>query len=229
MPNLPITGLPAVTSPNPTDPFAIVNGGVTKQIAMQDVSTTVFNNISSSVVLPSQTGSFTTTSSFNSYTQSINNVTSSFVTSYYLSAYHTGTLTVPTINTPCTTSFSSTDFSRGITISGSYSDKIKVSSAGIYNIQFSAQVDKVNSSNANVFFWLSKNGTAIPWTNTDLAIFGGANEAAVAAWNFFVSASTNDYFQLMFGANNDNIVLESTTPTVGPAIPALILTVNRVG
>jgi hypothetical protein len=209
MPNLPITGLPTVISPNPTDPFAIVNGGVTKQIAMQDVSTTVFNNISSSVVLPNQTGSF--------------------VTSYYLSAYHTGTLTVPAINTPYTTSFSSTDFSRGITISGSYSDKIKVSSAGIYNIQFSAQVDKVNSSNANVFFWLSKNGTAIPWTNTDIAIFGGANEAAVAAWNFFVSASANDYFQLMFGANNDNIVIESTTPTIGPEIPALILTVNRVG
>lgn len=155
---------------------------------------------------------------------------SAYTTTGYLTAYHTASLTVPLANTPYTTSFSTTDFSYGgITISGSYSDKIKIANEGVYNIQFSAQVDKTNSSNANVFFWMSKNGTDIPWTNTDVAMFGGSNEAAVAAWNFFVSGTTGDYFQLMFGASNDNIVIETATPAIGPAIPSLILTVNRVG
>jgi hypothetical protein len=66
MPDLPISALPAVVTPNPSDVFAIVNGGITKKITVQSVSTNVFNNISSSVILPNQTGSFTTTSSFNS-------------------------------------------------------------------------------------------------------------------------------------------------------------------
>jgi hypothetical protein len=147
----------------------------------------------------------------------------------YLSAYHTASLTVPVANTECTTSFSTTDFSGGgITISGSYNDKIKVTSAGVYNIQFSAQIDKTNSSNANAYFWLNQNGTSIPWTNTAVAVFGGANEALVAAWNFYVSASANDYFQLMFGASETNVIIEANTPTVGPQIPSLILTVNRI-
>jgi hypothetical protein len=147
----------------------------------------------------------------------------------YLSAYHTASLTVPVANTECTTSFSTTDFSGGgITISGSYNDKIKVTNAGVYNIQFSAQIDKTNSSNANAYFWLNQNGTSIPWTNTSVAVFGGSNEALVAAWNFYVSASANDYFQLMFGASETNVIIEANTPTVGPQIPSLILTVNRI-
>ena len=230
MPDLPISGLPSLTTPEPTDIFAIVNNSVTKKTTVQSVGNAVFNQISSSVVLTSQTSSFTTTSSFNSFTSSYNNATGSFgVTSYYGSFLHTASILLSVTNASYSASFNTTDFAYGVSISGSNQDKIKIANTGIYNIQFSAQLDKTNSSNATVYIWLRKNNVDVPISNTGVAIFGGANEALAAAWNFFVSASANDYYQLMFAATDNNTrVLYNASPTLGPAVPSLILTVNRV-
>lgn len=244
MPDLPISSLPSLASPQPTDVFAIVNGGVTKKTTVQAVGTSVFNQISSSVILPSQTGSFTTTSSFNSFTssvvttssfnsftQSINNATGSFSTaSYYLSAFHTASMTVAVINTPYTMSFSTTDFAYGISISGSVKDKIKFVSGGIYDIQFSAQLDKTTSNNSTVYIWIRKNESDVSQSNTGVTLGGGSNDSSVASWNWFVSASSGDYYQLMYAASETNArILYNASPSVGPAIPSVILTVDRVG
>jgi hypothetical protein len=222
MPDLPISGLPELLTPASSDIFAIVNNNVTKKTTVQAVSNAVYNQISPVLV---------TTSSFNNFTQSYNNATSSFgVINYYGSFYHTASILLSVTNTSYSASFSTTDFAYGVSISGSNQDKIKIANAGIYNIQFSAQLDKTNSSNATVYIWLRKNNVDVPISNTGVAIFGGANEALVAAWNFFVSASANDYYQLMFAATDNNTrVLYNAAPTLGPAIPSLILTVNRIG
>jgi hypothetical protein len=97
MPNLPISGLPPAGALDGTELFAIVQDGVTKQ--------TTFDEIYIGL-----TGSFVSSSTFNSYTSSVQ--------SYYLSAYHTASLTTATQNTPYSMSFSTTDFSSGITIGG---------------------------------------------------------------------------------------------------------------
>lgn len=229
MPDLPISGLPSLTTPASSDVFAIVNGGVTKKTTVQAVGNAVFNQISSSVVLTSQSSSFTNVTVFNNYTQSINNATSSFgVTPYYGSFFHTASISLSVTSASYSASFNTTDFASGISISGSNQDKIKIANTGVYNIQFSAQFDKTNSANATVYVWLRKNGTDIPITNTGLTLGGGANDAAVAAWNFFVSSSANDYYQLMFGATDNNVRILYTVPPIGPVVPSIILTVNRV-
>ena len=229
MPDLPISGLPTLTTPEPTDVFAIVNNSVTKKTTVQAVGNAVFNQISSSVVLTSQSSSFASSTTFNNYTQSINNATGSFgVTSYYGSFLHTASIILSVTSASYSASFNTTDFAYGVSISGSNQDKIKVANSGVYNIQFSAQFDKTNSANATVYVWLRKNGTDIPISNTGLTLGGGANDSAVAAWNFFVSASANDYYQLMFAATDNNARVLYTTPPLGPAVPSLILTVNRV-
>lgn len=230
MPDLPISGLPSLAAPESSDVFAIVNGGITKKTTVQAVGNAVFNQISSSVILPSQTGSFTTTGSFNSFTQSYYNATGSFgVTNYYGSFYHTASLTNPVPLAENTMSFSTTDFSYGISISGSYRDKIKIEHAGIYDIQFSAQLDKTTSTNTTVYIWLSKNGTNVPDSNTGVTLGGGQNDAAVASWNFFVSASAGDYYQLKWGADRDNARILYSSASVGPNVPSIILTVDRIG
>lgn len=242
MPDLPISALPSLVTPEPTDVFAIVNNSITKKTTVQAVGNAVFNQISSSVILPSQTGSFTTTSSFNnftssvvttssfnSFTQSYYNATGSFgVTSYYGSFYHTASLTNPVPLAENTMSFSTTDFSYGVSISGSFKDKIKIENTGIYNIQFSAQLDKTTSTNTTVYIWLNKNGTNIPDSNTGVTLGGGSNDASVAAWNFFVSASAGDYYQLKWGADRDNARILYTSASIGPNVPSVILTVNRI-
>jgi hypothetical protein len=209
MPNLPISQLPAAGLLTGAELFATVQGGVTKQ--------TTLNSISNSL-----TGSFVSSSVFNNYTSSVQ--------SYYLSAYHTASLTTAVQNTPYSMSFSTTDFSSGINIGGPIRNQIQIVNAGIYDIQFSCQVDKTSGTTANGYIWLAKNGTDVPETNTQITLAGGQNDAQVAAWNFYLSASAGDYYELRYGADQTNFRIHyNLSQTVGPAIPSVILTVGRIG
>ena len=208
MPNLPINQLPSASVLTGSDVFAVVQGGTTKQ--------TTFNSIYTGL-----TGSFVTTSSFNTYTSSVQ--------SYYLSAYHTSSLTTAAQNTPYSMSFSTTDFSSGITIGGPIRNQIQISNTGVYDIQFSAQVDKTSGTTVNGYIWLAKNGVNVPETNTEITLAGGSGDAEVAAWNFYVSASAGDYYELRYGANQTNFRIHyNTSPAVGPGVPSVIITVGKI-
>jgi hypothetical protein len=207
MPNLPISQLPTASALTGPELFATVQDGITKQ--------TTFDSIYTGL-----TGSFVSSSTFNNYTSSVQ--------SYYLSAYHTASIPLSVISTVYSMSFSTTDFASGISISGSDKSKIKIANPGIYDIQFSAQLDKTNSRNNTVYIWLAKNGTNEPNTNTGVTLFGGSNEAQVAAWNFYVSASVNDYYEIRMAATDDNALIEYDIPALGPAVPSVILTVGRI-
>jgi hypothetical protein len=207
MPNLPISQLPTANALIGPELFATVQDGITKQ--------TTFDSIYTGL-----TGSFVSSSTFNNYTSSVQ--------SYYLSAYHTASIPLSVISTVYSMSFSTTDFASGISISGSDKSKIKIANPGIYDIQFSAQLDKTNSRNNTVYIWLAKNGTNEPNTNTGVTLFGGSNEAQVAAWNFYVSASVNDYYEIRMAATDDNALIEYDIPALGPAVPSVILTVGRI-
>jgi len=235
MPDLPISGLPAITVSSNSYLLAAVSASVTSKMTLSEVAAAISSSftasqaISASYVISSSYAQSSTSASYSS-TASYWLGSSNYTPTAYLSAFHTASMTNPVINTTNTMSFSVTDFAYGITMSGSYSDKIKITSAGIYNIQFSAQFDKTDSANSTAYIWLSKNGSNVAATNTGLTLGGGANDSAVAAWNFFVSASANDYFQLVWGATDTNTVISyDASPSVGPAVPSIILTVNRVG
>jgi hypothetical protein len=208
MPNLPISQLPSSDPLTGNELFAIVQDGVTKQTTFDEIYTGL-------------TSSFVSSSTFNNYTSSVQ--------SYYLSAYHTASLTTVAQNTPYSMSFSSTDFSSGITIGGPIRNQIQISNTGIYDIQFSAQVDKTSGTTVNGYIWLAKNGTNVPETNTQITLAGGQSDAQVAAWNFYISASAGDYYELRYGADQTNFRIHyNTSPTVGPDIPSIILTVGRI-
>ena len=117
--------------------------------------------------------------------------------------------------------------------------KILVVRDGVYNIAFSAQLDRVSGSgNADVNIWLRKNGETsaydVPRTDTKITMAGNASASkTVAAWNFVVSAQAGDYFQLMWSTTDHNIHIITaaavTTPgSKRPAIPSVILTVWRL-
>ncbi len=212
MPDLPISGLPSLSTPEPSDVFAIVNSGITKKTTVQAVGNTVFNQISSSVILPNQTGSFG-------------------VANYYGSFYHTASMINPVPGTPNTMSLSTTDISNGVFISGSINDKIKFTYPGIYNVQFSAQLDKTSAgADFITYIWIKQNDLDTPISNTGVTVLGGSNAKTVSAWNWFVSASAGDYVQLMWASvASDARIQYDPTPPYGPAVPSLIVTANRVG
>lgn len=110
--------------------------------------------------------------------------------------------------------------------------RITVSEAGVYNIQFSAQLDKTDAGTDLVDIWLALNGqnNPVPWTNTSVAV--STTLKSVAAWNFVIEMQANDFVQIMWSSPDVNMRLFSqpaaTNPT-RPGIPSVIVTVTQVG
>ena len=129
--------------------------------------------------------------------------------------------------------FNNIDWQSGIQLVDN--SKITFLHAGKYNIAFSDQLHATGGggSGITINIWLAKNGVAVEDTNTKV-IVNNNNPYFVAAWNFFVNVNANDYYQLMWSADNANVKLEHEAGTGSgasrhPSIPSVILTVNQVG
>lgn len=139
----------------------------------------------------------------------------------YLSAYDT--TTQYNLYSGNTFSYNTTVESRYITIEND--TKITFQNPGLYNIQFSAQFEKTDSGDDIVQIWFSKNGTAIPWSNSSLTVQGN-NGRALPSWNYLERFSENDYLEIVwYSADADMTVLQAATASGRPAIPSVILTV----
>ena len=111
---------------------------------------------------------------------------------------------------------------------GSPTSSIFIASTGIYNIQFSAQLDKTGGGASNVYIWLRVNGQNVPYSATKIVIDGPNNEV-VPAWNFLLDLKAGDYFELAW-QSPDTAVVILAEPESGniPAIPSIILTMTYV-
>ena len=190
------------------------NGGVTQLLAGANITLSPTNGLGQVTISSTGGGG----SSFNTATGS------------YGSFYSTQTQT-NVAGTARSMSLNVTDITNGVSVSGStdpYNTYIKTENAGVYDIQFSAQVDKTDSGTDEIWIWLRKNGTNLTDTATSIQLVGNGAHY-VAAWNFFANAAANDYFQLMWYSPDANVRLHAE-PAFGvvPGIPSLIVTANRV-
>jgi hypothetical protein len=106
--------------------------------------------------------------------------------------------------------------------------KIFVNETGVFNFQFSAQIDKTVSGVDQMWIWPRINGVNVPDSATKVNIQGSA-EAEVAAWNFLLVMQAGDYFELAWQSPEDDmIILAEPAASNYPGIPSIILTVNWV-
>jgi len=111
---------------------------------------------------------------------------------------------------------------------GAINSRVYVAEEAIYNIQFSAQLDKSGGSASAVYIWFRLNGQNVSNSATKVTI-DGPNSEIVAAWNFVLPLSENDYFELAWQSSDTNVFL-AEEPASGniPEIPSVILTVTWV-
>jgi hypothetical protein len=130
--------------------------------------------------------------------------------------------------------FGTNDILSGVTITNDTfgnPTKITFSATGVYNIQFSAQLKKTGGGGATIFYiYLIKDGTAVSNSTTAVTLENNG-DLAVAAWNWFIDIpSLPSNCQIGWYTNNANGELHyDPSPVVGiPAIPSVILTVNKI-
>jgi hypothetical protein len=142
----------------------------------------------------------------------------------------TQTNPTPAIIRSITLNHSDTD-NNGVTIQSN--SQITCANAGVYNIQFSAQLEKTDNGVDLVEIWLSKNGTNIADTNTKVTLNGNGAKA-VAAWNFLIKLNAGDYIELKwYSADTHAQILAEPAVTsplnlARPAIPSIILTAYKI-
>jgi len=135
--------------------------------------------------------------------------------------------TAAAINTAYAMTFNTTDSSNGVSI-GSPSSRLVVANQGVYNVQFSAQLDKTSGGTGNIYIWLRKNGTNVANTATTIAIQGTAART-VAAWNFIIQLEPTHYVELMWATDDTGVrILAASATSVWPAIPSVICTLTQV-
>jgi len=144
----------------------------------------------------------------------------------YGSFYDTTTQYVSAPNTPTYWNIDTMVEARGIYIESL--NKIVVSSSGVYNFQFSAQLDKIGGGKQYADIWIMKNGVNVTESNTKV-LLSGNNDKAVAAWNFVLSMNSGDYLQFVFSSPDatTHLTYIPAAPPI-PSTPSLILTVTEV-
>lgn len=143
----------------------------------------------------------------------------------YGTFYDTTTQTAAAINTAYAITFNNTDLSEGV-YRGSTTSQIFVDTEGVYNFQFSAQLDKTSGGVGIYNIWPAINGTDVANSCTRVRIQGNDAES-VAAWNFVFNLKAGDYFELKWSVDNtDCQIVAFAAATPHPAIPSVLLTVT---
>jgi hypothetical protein len=144
----------------------------------------------------------------------------------YGSFYDTTTQTAAAINTAYAMTFNTVDLSVGVT-RGTPTSRIYVDTLNVYNVQFSAQVDKTAGGVGLVWVWLRKNGVNVPDSAGQIRIQGN-NAEVLAAWNYIIQLNAGDYIELMWEVDNTSVILlAEAASAVHPSIPSIILTVTN--
>lgn len=111
------------------------------------------------------------------------------------------------------------------------SSRIQINSKGVYNIQFSVQMNLSSGTQPAVAdFWFRINGTDIPWSNSKQTISGKDNQN-ILSLNFVSSFNSGQYFEMMMNCPDSNFILEANGAGTGPTrpgTPSIIFTVTKV-
>ena len=109
--------------------------------------------------------------------------------------------------------------------------RVTVTRTGIYNLQFSAQVQTTVGGSPDVHIWLRKNGTDVTYSNTGISI-QNQNQKYVGAWNFVESLIAGDYLELVWyvdGGASAQLIAEPAAPTNGGVgVPSVIVTMTQI-
>jgi len=142
----------------------------------------------------------------------------------------TTTQVVSAANTPTLWNINTTELSNGVYLSGG--TKIRVTQYGIYNIAYSAQIERTSAAGgqADVTIWAKLNGNDIVRSSSTISLI--SNSAYQLPFvSYIVEMNQNDYLEFYFSSNSQYAQLTAlsglTSPT-RPDAPSLIIVAQSV-
>lgn len=152
-------------------------------------------------------------------------------------AFSSDQIQTTTANTATLMTLNTTDFANNVSISSS---KITVKDAGIYNLQFSAQVESNDVAPQDVFIWLRQGndgGTSADITGSTGKVGLPARKSpgnpfhSIIGWNYYLNMAADDYVQIYWSTTSANVSIQyypaSSTPTK-PSTQSVVATLTFV-
>lgn len=136
-------------------------------------------------------------------------------------------------NTAYAVAFDTTDFSNDVTLVST--TQITATNSGIYNFQFSVQLENTDNASSDVYFWIKQNGTNLTASG---GLFGMSPRKSagdyfhlIGGYNIFISLTAGQYIELYWSTTNTATSIQnyaaSGSPTK-PSSPAVIATMSFV-
>jgi len=160
-------------------------------------------------------------------------ISSSSITPAYGQFWSNASQTVASANTEYRFAFNNSDPTSNVVLgAGASNSRIIINQTGLYNIQFSAQVDKAlgGGTTASSYIWFKKNGTAVPDSAGFVTL--DQNLQLVQSWNILANATSGDYYEIAYAASATVFSFPTIAANVvigSPASPSIIVTVTPVG
>lgn len=146
----------------------------------------------------------------------------------YAQFLDTTTQTAATANTAYPITYDTVSLSCGIRLKAAAPSEIQVVESGIYNVQFSVQLDKTSGGTARFWIWFRVNGVDVPNSASEVHIQGNNHEIFSAA-NILLPLLAGDYVQLMWSVSDTSVQLASRLVAAPvPAVPSVIVTLTNV-
>lgn len=140
--------------------------------------------------------------------------------------FSTATQTAAAANTGYPVTYTASYFGDGVSLaSGS---RVVASYAGVFNFQFSAQLNSTNSSSKDVFVWMRRNGTDIGYSTRKYTLAGTGQNVAIT-WDFDLDLDEDEYLEVIWATTDVNVTLAATAPTAPhPGIASAVISVNFI-
>lgn len=126
-----------------------------------------------------------------------------------------------TANTATLMTMNTTDFTSNVTLNSS---NITVEYAGIYNLQFSAQLENSANQPEDVYIWLRQNGVDIPGSTGVVGLVARKNPGDpshdIKGWNYFLSMNARDNVSIHWSTTQNTVTIPFYAASGSPTKPA---------
>lgn len=136
-------------------------------------------------------------------------------------AFSSYTTQSTTANTATLLTLSNTDFANEVSITSS---KITVDNAGIYNFQFSVQIQSLDNAPQDTFIWLKQNGTDITGSTGKIGLPARKGPSDpfhdIKGWNYYLSMAASDYVEIYWSTTSTNVTIPTYAASGSPTKPS---------
>jgi hypothetical protein len=133
-----------------------------------------------------------------------------------------------------TYSVSSSGTISSASLEGRITSKIKATTAGTYNLQWSGQFSSLSNASETAYVWIRINGQDLTGSTGRLGLLqrksaGVANDMIIG-WNYYINLNAGDYVELFWLVSNaTDVSIKAYPASTSPAFPSTASVVLTVG